>query len=242
MSMTTLKRRHQQAFTHAQKQGPKKIARNVTLMDVIPTTRQSSTNQQAMRVGGWANPTRGGELKFIDVAITTNAPFGSIAFSGTASLLNGMIPGSTASTRIGRKVTIKSLLLRYSNVLAATSTGGGQLRLLIVYDKQANATAPAITDILLADEFNSPNNLSNRDRFVTIADLITDGVAVGDNFSEAGVIYKKLNLETLFNAGVAGTVGDITTGSIHFFIAQSGGIGVAAANFDGSARIRYTDV
>ena len=238
--MSVLKRRHQQAFTHAQKQGPKKIARNVTLMDVVPS-RQSSTNQQAIRIGGWANPTRGGELKFIDTQITTNPVVNSITFA-TGVLLNGIANGSDASTRIGRKVTIKSLLLRWSVKLDPTTTGGGNLRILIVYDKQANAVAPAITDILLTNDFHSPNNLSNRDRFVTICDVVTDPIAVQGEYSAADVVYKKLNLEEMFNAGSAGTIGDITSGSIYFFVAQNGGMLIAAPDFRADARIRYTDV
>ena len=68
---------------------------------------------------------------------------------------------------------------------------------MVVYDKQASATAPGITDILLANDFTSPNNLSNRDRFVTLSDYVTDQLSTASNLSDTGVIRKGLNLETL---------------------------------------------
>jgi len=217
--------------------GPLQIAKKVN------ATRSglSSMNQQAMRVGGWSNPSQGGELKFLDSSMNDDPLLASGAFTA-GTLLNGLVPGSTASQRIGRKVTIKSLLVRYSWGLATTSTGGSPLRILIVYDKQANAVAPAITDILLTDTFHSANNLSNRDRFVTISDIITDPVSTGDSFAVAGVIYKKLNLETMYNAGTAGTIGDISSGSIYMFVAQTGRIATASPEFSSTVRIRYTDV
>lgn len=208
---------------------------------VFPGSFISGTSQQAMRTGGWANPSRGGELKFVDIAATPTITFASGTFSA-GTLLNGSVPGSGATDRIGRKVVIKSLLYRYAFSLAASSTGGGTLRILIVYDKQANAAAPLITDILLADSFTSPNNLSNRDRFITLFDELTEPLGSGANYQVANVGYKKLNLEQMFNAGTAGTIGDITSGSIYLFVAQSGAIGTANPTFSIRTRVRYSDV
>lgn len=205
----------------------------------------SSTTAQAIRTGGWANPSRGGELKFVDTSITTAIAFGSAAFTA-GTLLNGLANGSDASTRIGRKVNIKSLLIRWSFATATTTTWDSNFRILVVYDKQANAAAPAITDILLTDNFNSQNNLSNRDRFITLADFMTPRNVGGSNNScvaaDNGVIFKKLNLETMFNAGSAGTIGDITSGSIYYFVAQTGAALVANIAQSTRVRIRYTDI
>jgi len=181
----------------------------------------SSTTAQAKRTGGWANPAKGAEVKFLDTSPSGTISFASSTFA-TGVLLNGCINGSDASTRIGRKINIKSLLIRYEGHLASTSTGGGCFRILVVYDKQANATAPAITDVLLTDHFLSANNLSNRDRFTTIFDHITDNVSANGEYLVSDVLYKRLSLETMFNAGNAGIIGDIASGSIYLFIAQAG--------------------
>lgn len=209
----------------------------------LTTTKkpQSSFKRQALRTGGWASPSSGGELKFVDVATQITITAGAVTWSA-GTLLNGIAPGSTASNRIGRKVHGKSLLFRYSLRLAATSTGGSPVRILIVYDKQANAAAPAITDILTTDEMRYPNNLSNRDRFVTIFDHYTEPVSANANASTASVLFKRFDLETMFNAGAAGTIGDITSGSIYVFAAQTSSIATANATIDFAARYRYTDI
>lgn len=203
----------------------------------------SGTTQQAIRTGGWASPSTmfAPEKKFIDSTASTALTFASATWSA-GSLLNGMAPGSTASQRIGRKIIGKSLYMRYQFFIGSTTTGGNPARILIVYDKQANAAAPAITDILLTDSALSANNLSNRDRFITLCDHITDPVSQNNNFCVADSIYKKINLETMFNAGSAGTIGDITSGSIYVFFAQFGTTGVANSTVAWTARYRYTDV
>ena len=161
----------------------------------------------------------------------------------TASeLLNGITTGATATTRIGRKINLKSLYLRYTVGLTASSTGGCQFRILVVYDKQTNGNTATITDILLSDDFKAPNNLSYRDRFVDLVDEVTDPVSVQNNYQLAGIIYRKINLEQMFNAGTAGDITDITTGSILVFCAQSGGVGTGAPLFDFTSRIRFTDI
>lgn len=199
----------------------------------------ASTTAQAMRTGGWANPAQGPEKKFVDVSSTFNPPAAAVTFVGP-SLLNGVATGTDASSRIGRKAVIKSILLRITASLG-TATVGGMFRVLVVYDKQANATAPAITDVLLADAFNSPNNLSNRDRFVTIFDQIMGPVDANSDREIADVFYKKLNLETLWNAGTDNLIGSIASGSIYMFVAQSGSMATNPPTLTSRSRIRYTD-
>jgi len=200
--------------------------------------------RQSIRTGGWANPSRGGEMKFVDTIVNTNVTH-SVSTFGNGTLLNGLAVGSTASQRIGRKVTLKSLLIRYSFAVQNATTWATPLRILVVYDKQANATAPAITDILLTDNFNSQNNLSNRDRFVTLVDQITDNIGGGDNAANyviADTLFKRINLETMFNDGNAGTIGDITSGSIYMFVAGTNRLNGADLLQDTKVRVRYTDV
>lgn len=201
----------------------------------------SPLTQQSIRTGGWANPSRMGELKFKDVAQTNLLTFNVATFEAPV-LLNGLVPDSTASGRIGRKVILKSLLIRYTAFLGTTSTAGTNVRFLVVYDKQANAAAPAITDVLLSDAFTAQNNLSNRDRFVTIFDHISKPISVQGNFATSDVLFKRINLETMFNAGTAGTIGDITTGSLYLFTAQAGTLATANGGITIKTRVRYEDM
>jgi len=194
---------------------------------------------QAMRTGGWANP-QASETKFIDNAFTLSPGANTTLFS-SARLLNGCIQGTEATNRIGRKIVMSSLYLKGTFNLATTSTGGGTARIIVVYDKQANGTTPAITDVLLSDDVLAPNNLSNRDRFTKICDFETDVISVNGINSVSVETYRRLNLETMYNTGNAGTIGDITSGSLHMFVAQSGFILTAAPNGRWTARVKFSD-
>jgi len=197
-------------------------------------------SRQAMRTGGWANPSQSPELKFIDTSVSVNLTAGSLAFSAP-QLLNGVAPGSGATDRIGRKIILKSVYLRATVRASVGSAGSSPIRCIIFYDKQANAQAPTATDLLLANEFNSQNNLSNRDRFVVLSDETTEPVGTLIEQARCHVVYKKLNLETMFNAGSAGTIGDITSGSIYIMFAQTSDIITSAAQAVYRVRVRFSD-
>lgn len=203
--------------------------------------RKSALTRQSMLVGGYAGTKVRAEKKFIDVSATSTAVAGASTFSA-ATLLNGCVPGATASDRIGRKIHMKSLFLRYTTAIPASSGGSGCVRILVVYDKQPNAATAAITDVLLASDMRSPNNLSNSDRFVTLIDEVCQPMSVNEIEEQSGVLYRKFNLESAFNAGTAGTIADITSGSILLFTAQSGGITTNAPTTTFRARVRYVDV
>lgn len=230
--------------TLARRKQAQAIARAITpAMLATPAylSRLSGTTQQAIRTGGWASPSRAGsqELKFVDTSNIGVQPASGVMTVG--ALCNGIVPGSGASNRIGRKIVMKSILLRWSIALSPTTTQGGTFRVMIVYDKQANATAPVVTDILLSANYTSQNNLSNRDRFVILSDMITDPISAGGNYSLSGKLYKKLNLETMYNAGVAGTIGDITTGSLYILIGNNGTFATAQPIITYETRVRYED-
>lgn len=204
--------------------------------------RKSAITRQAIRVGGFAAPSIKGELKFNDISLGGPLPVGNLTFSLAGGLLlNGIQLGYSATQRIGRKIVMKSCLVRYTLNLAPTTTGGCQVRTLVVYDKQANATAPAVTDILLTDQFNSPNNLSNRDRFVTIIDDISEPICTQGNNIACKTLYKKFDLETMYNDKSLGTVADIATGSLYLFYATSGQLVTTAGAYNAIVRVRYDD-
>lgn len=199
----------------------------------------SNFRQMAVRTGGWSNPVRA-EHKFIDTIATIAIPFTNSTFAGVG-LLNGCQQGSDASNRIGRKICMTSILFRWSASLGSTSTGGSPLRIVIVYDKQANGAAPVPLDIFQNNDFESNLNLNNRDRFLVLSDVYTQSMSANGEFATGGKIYKKLNLETVFNSGSAGTIGDITSGSIYAWVSQINTIGTANASFQVACRIRFTD-
>lgn len=194
---------------------------------------------QAVRTGGWANPSTS-ETKFIDTSPIPTLTTGVDTFT-TPILLNGCIQGTEATQRLGRKIVMTSLYLKGRLSLAPTTTGGGYVRIAIVYDKQANGAAPAATDVFLTDNNTSPNNLSNRDRFVKVVDMESPVISVAGEYQVPIEIFRKLGLETTFNTGNAGTIGDITGGSLYLFIGRTSSFGVANPTFNSQCRIKFTD-
>jgi len=181
------------------------------------------------------------EKKDILGALPTSPVIVSPTFSA-ATLLNGSLQGAGAGQHIGRKTTMTSLFIRYDLHLQSTSTRGCQVRILVVYDKQANKALPAITDVLTSDNFNAPMNLDNADRFIILVDKLTKPISINNNYNIADTIYKKMALDTLWDTGSnVGDVTDIKTGSVVSFISQSGEVAVAAPLLDSITRIRYTD-
>lgn len=179
------------------------------------------------------------EQKNVDVAITIPAA-GSAASART--VLNPLAQGTTATTRLGRRVHMKSIYIRGFAQVAPTTTGGASLRILVVYDKQCNGAAAAATDVTVTDVYAAQNNLSNSRRFLTLFDHVTDHFGTAGPMGVPINLYKKLNLDVEFNAGNAGDVTDISTGAVLVFVWMSAGA-LATANPSSTinSRIRFTD-
>lgn len=199
------------------------------------------------------------EKKSVDVPATLS----NFTSTGTFTLLNGIVPGAAGYQRVGRKISMKSVSIRgmvYWSQAGATP-GNDYLRCILFYDRQPNGAAPSVAD-LLTDTDNAGGttstsiadiNISNADRFKILRDWYWDipGPATGSpNYGDAlstqrEVVVKDFvplkGMEVHFNAGTAGTIGDITTGSLYLLT-----IGLRSAAdyqwaFRFKARVRYLD-
>lgn len=134
-------------------------------------------------------------------------------------LLTDMPSGSTYNQRIGRKVVLKSILIKleivYNPISTTNATGQTDtVRIMLVVDKQANGQLASINyDILdpslTGSDFTKililPNNLANKDRFVTLYDKyhsfkINAYTTTSNNVVNRHIkIYKKCNFEVVYN-------------------------------------------
>jgi len=180
--------------------------------------------------------------------------------TGSFTLLNAMVLGTAYNDRIGRRIQIKSVYIRgIVGAEAALTTISSPIvspafltRCIVFVDEQPNGAAPGITDLLFEATACSQLNPVYRDRFRVLADKqyaigrmiydTTNGVGAADNCQWPVKIYKKCNITTTYNAGSAGTVGDIATGALYMFWCGSE---PAGTDVDGtalvSARIRFYD-
>lgn len=216
-------------------------------------------NQIYPRRNKYGYSTSGGhERKFIDVVggtvhatLAKAANTGGDAGAGNIELLNGVTLGTGATNRIGRRIKMKSILLRWIFTLQASSDGlvgngmvPGFIRILIVMDMQANGATPAVSDILVNAgnvALVSPLNLDNRERFRVIYDKfrLIDPQGPGNTIFN---VYKKLDNQVTFNAGNAGDQGDISTCAMWVIsIVTPQAIAISSITGNLYSRIRFLD-
>jgi len=199
------------------------------------------------RTGGYSFASQGGkELNFLDTPLAATV----IDTTGAITLLNGMVQGTSASQRIGRKISIKSIQLRLQHGMGSTGLST-MCRVAIVLDLQSNGAAPAWLDVFdNSTSLSAPHtmrNISNAGRFkvlwshfFTLTGSNASGLSTDDTFIN-DEWYKRCDIPVNYNAGVAGTVGDIQTGGLFYMTLGSTAAGTAAASTTGTIRIRYAD-
>lgn len=216
----------------------------------IQSARATSINYRR----GLAPPRTGGfwggvggrvsEKKVIDTA----ASYYNANTTGAVTLLNGCVQGNDFNQRDGRK--IKMVSVQFSGDFLYNASGGDDagVRLAIIYDTQANASAPAITDVFTAINAHTFVNLNNRDRFRIIYDKrvclgrysTTATQSVADNTSRHIQKWIPLKgLETVYNSGNAGTVADIQTGALYALTMGDSTNG--SPSYYGTFRVRFYD-
>lgn len=225
--------------------------------------------RKVSRPSPFGSPARSSkELKFVDVSET------SVVLSSTATftLLNGLQIGDDFFNREGRKVVMVSSHLNGHIVPTedATSTGPDYIRIMIVYDRQANGAVPSsITTILTGIDnagtattvAKSPFNMTNSDRFQIVMDK-RFSVGVGGSITAApGTAatalgqylggaqdnkvsnYRKLFLETKYQSSSnPSVVADIASGSLYLVTLSEVTIADAPCKFTFQHRLRFSDV
>lgn len=195
------------------------------------------------------------EKKTSDIAVATY----QVNTTGSFTLLHAPIPGSDYTNRIGRKTLAKNVYIRgrvqLENAALTTqpaSSPAQQARMIVFIDAQPNGAAPAVTDLLNTASPASQLNLNNRDRFKIVSDdtFVFDPLLAATSFAVVEwsrtvsdvKCYNKLNVETVFNAGTAGTIADINSGALYMFWIGSEAAGAGTdTNAIVSTRVRYSD-
>jgi len=180
------------------------------------------------------------ELKTIDL----NFGYNPQANSGTnINLINGVAQGTDYNARVGRKLVMKSLFIRFQKEFSTTApTKPVNIRVIVVLDKQTNGVLFSNANLLqfvasAGQSLTSPINLDNRDRFVIIKDktLSLNGTAQATCFFKA---FKRLDHEVIYG-GTGATVGNITSGSLNIVTITDYSPIDMIVNFN--TRVRFSD-
>lgn len=200
------------------------------------------------------------ERKWVD----TGAVQSAFTSAGVLTLLNGLTRGTDSYQRVARRVKLVRVNVRghIQNYQAGAAPGADYLRAFLVYDRESNGATPALSDILqdttsagaTSTSAYSQVNINNADRFAIVKEWLwgtihqsnvgggSTGVDTLPTLSEVPFKYsKKLDLDTRFNSGNAGTSADITTGALYLVTCgiQSAANAQYALNID--CRVRFVD-
>jgi len=212
-------------------------------------TTVSRVQKAPLRTGGYLSLYSGyGQPKRSNMELKAKDTAASLVFTsdtGNILLLNGIALGTDFNTRIGRKFTMKSILMRLSVFQGDTTPPRvANARVMIVYDSQTNTTAPTIAQVLNTT-IGSPvvrcNNLDNRDRFKVLLDY-TCSISPNGQQCVFEKKYLRCDLETI-NGGTDATVGSITTGSLYLLCIGDNVAADPNPNPKGEVfvRVRYSD-
>lgn len=194
------------------------------------------------RTGGYSFSAAGGkELNFVD----TNISNANVSTTPQVTLLNGIVPGTGASNRVGRRVQMKSVEFK---TVSFVDTASQQVycRYALVLDRQANAAVAAFTDIYDAAVPTSLRNISNKARFKVLWDsglIVLPGVASVTTGASmfACEHYRKIDIPVQYNAGTSGLIGDVQTNALYWIAIGNGSSGTNDSQCAGMLRIRYDD-
>lgn len=192
------------------------------------------------------------ELKVNDLPTETI----SANLDGDTIILCNPQLGSDFNQRIGRKITLKSVYIRFwlyptiQNQSSGAFVGPAQvIRIIILWDKQPTGGLPSNTDILATANPVSHINLNNRDRFQILSDkfltLSANLLSTTNQYVDYGNTYawkkfKRLNHEMIFNSST-GSTADITSGALYLYVIGSRPSGSTDALLSFSSRVRYKD-
>lgn len=197
--------------------------RNQTMpqSSAISTPRSSARNSTFMKNykqrGGYSRRYTGNnimastvypapEAKVVDNVISPTSPASNpvspITATGGILQLNPIAQGVGASQRVGITTVAKSIAYRFEVDLGPTplATSG---RVILFWDKNPNASIPAVTDVLATAAYNSFINLSNKDRFIILRNDLFSLSPNGDQtFYKEGFVKLGYKSEYLNSATV----------------------------------------
>ena len=193
------------------------------------------------------------ERKSVTLNSLLTIPGNDLTWS-TVQLINGITQGVTSTARIGRKVVISAIQIRwhYTFPVSATDNRWGPWRWCLVYDSSPDGVLPTPALIFDDNSFLGNVNLNSSERFAVLHDEVIPGNSFGymplsgtlGSSGFAGKFYREFRkgLEMHFSATL-GTIADIQKGAIYIMFVNSNSVsGTAPSSFYFNARTRFTDL
>lgn len=198
-------------------------------------TYYKKKNQNAYGLAKLALSRLNGEQKIIDTKGTPSPGTGGLFY-----LLNGSTKGDDVNQRNGQRIRLRSMFINITTNINSLSTTDVLIRYIIFIDKQPNAAAPVLADVLEDTTYviQSPMEIDNSKRFIVLANQKC-AMSINGVRKMHKSIYKKLNYIVQYNSSNAGTIADITTNSLYLLILSDDNTN--SPSFDFYCRLRYVD-
>lgn len=164
--------------------------------------------------------------------------------TGPLTIMNGLVKGTDEFERVGRKVTIKSIHLK-GILQVYPATGVDQFhRIIVVRQKQTiNTPSPQVLDVLATTDIYSLRNKTKLTNYQVLYDKIFQLNAANESGAQKIFnFYKKCNIITTYNAGNAGSYGDLEHNALYFITLGSEAPGTTGGTFKGQCQINFTDL
>lgn len=148
-----------------------------------------------------------------------------------SSTLLHIAQGTDFNERLGNDIRVKRVRLHITFVIPSGSTSGDLVRLCVVWDKQPNGAAPAVTDFLQYDVFESFQNWFTVNRFrVLFEEVICVNPPTSVIAGQPSVTYLlpwvsqvEVSVPVRFS-GTTGDISELVSGNILVFAISSLGI------------------
>lgn len=197
------------------------------------------------------------ELKYIDHSDIATA----VDESGNFTLINGLALGTAATARVGMRINMRSIHLKYIitapvyNTINTAFLNRTQVRVMLILDMQPNGATPALSDILEDTTAGigivSSLYMANAARFKVLYDkrhAVQASTVVSNTFvmvpTDSQIYdetYMKLSHEVHYADSNNGDITDIKTGAL-FLVTLSGTASVGQQPAITSyIRMRYHD-
>lgn len=186
------------------------------------------------------------ELKFFDTAVSSSIPFAASVVQNLA-----LIPqGATQSSRIGRKVTIRSVEAHLSvkSTFGAAAAPAGCVSLWFVVDEQANGATFAVSDILETGTVlpHAMRNEPNDERFLVMKEYkfnMYPPSGVSGAFGDVNVyidFYEPITFTMEFS-GATGAISEIRSSNLALLVGASDATLNSLTTVTGFVRVRFED-
>lgn len=172
------------------------------------------------------------EPKYVDTSATVT----TVGTTMQYGRLTGIAQGDLDTNRIGNKILLKDVLLRFYVIMNATATNQ-IFRCMLIVDKEADGASPTSPQPLQTNDVNSPISMDYSKRFVIIKTWHLD-CSINGNRGMNGKCYKELNIHCDFDGAGSG-IGDAKENQLYFAYMSSDNTLQGTVAYYG--RVKYYD-